>query len=61
MGSVHLVFPGTLVLGFTMFLADLVLLTVLLLFLAGTARPLALTVLGLFRRVDGFGHRHPPA
>lgn len=60
MGSVHLVFLGTLVLGFTMFLAELVLFTVLL-FLAGTVRLLALTVLGLVRRVDGLGHRHPPA
>ncbi|MGY2743985.1 hypothetical protein [Arthrobacter sp. UYCu723] len=44
--SLHLVFLGTLVLGFTMFLAELVLFTALL-FLAGAPRLLALIARGL--------------
>ncbi|MET3923436.1 hypothetical protein [Arthrobacter sp. UYEF20] len=47
--SLHLIFLGTLMLGFTMFLAGLVLCTALLA-LAVAARLLALTARGLFRR-----------
>jgi hypothetical protein len=52
MFSLHLVFLGTLVLGFTTFLAELVLFTALL-FLAVAARLLALTARGAFRRAAG--------
>jgi hypothetical protein len=58
MVSLHRIFLGTLLVGFTMFLAELVLFTALL-FLAGAARLLVLTARGLFPRAV-LRHRHRP-